>query len=123
MDIYDFKRRLKYVEENIKNSSISKENKNIIFDYERQLFIKEFGIARIERCLSVLKLTSEKLNKDLGSLEKEDIETFLEWIQRRDVEDWTKYTYKQIFKTFLKNTGRYSSLGTCLRSFSIAKRR
>ncbi len=106
MDIHDFKRRLKYVEENTKNSSISEANKKIIFDYERQLFIKEFGMARIERCISVLKITSEKLKKDLDSLGKEDIETFLEWIQRRNIEDWTKYTYKQIFKTFLKNTGR-----------------
>jgi integrase/recombinase XerD len=37
---------------------------------------------------------------------KRNIEAFLEWIQRRNIEDWTKYTYKQIFKTFLKNTGK-----------------
>jgi hypothetical protein len=92
MDIYDFKRRLQSVEENIKISSISEKNKKIIFDYERQMLIKEF---RIERCISVLKITSEKLNRDLDCLEKEDIEAFLEWIQRRNIEDWTKYTYKQ----------------------------
>jgi integrase len=106
MDIYDYKRKLSSVEENIKNSSISERNKKIIFDYEKQLFIKEFGIARVERCISVLRIISEKLNKDLDSLEKEDIETFLEWIQRRNIEDWTKYTYKRIFKTFLKTTGK-----------------
>lgn len=106
MDIYDYKRKLSSVEENIKNSSISEKNKKIIFDYEKQLFIKEFGMARIERCISVLRIISEKLNKDLDSLEKEDIETFLEWIQRRNIEDWTKYTYKRIFKTFLKTTGK-----------------
>jgi hypothetical protein len=50
MDIYDFKRRLQYVEENIKTSSISEKNKKLIFDYERQMLIKEFSIARIERC-------------------------------------------------------------------------
>jgi len=94
MDIYDYKRKLISVEENIKNSSISERNKKIIFNYEKQLFIKEFGLARIERCISVLKIICEKLNKDLDSLEKEDIETFLEWIQRRNIEDWTKYTYK-----------------------------
>jgi integrase len=106
MDIYDYKGKLKCVEENIKNSSISEHNKNIIFDYERQLFIREFSIARIERCISVLKIISEKLNKDLDCLDKADIETFLEWIQRRNIEDWTRYTYKQIFKTFLKNIGK-----------------
>lgn len=106
MDIYDYKRKLISVEENIKNSSISEKNKKIIFDYEKQLFIKEFGIARIERCISVLKIISEKLNMDLDSLDKKDIETFLEWIQRRNIEDWTKYTYKLIFRTFLKNTGK-----------------
>ncbi len=106
MDIYDFKRRLKYTEESIKNSSISEKNKIIIFDYEKQLLIKEFSIGRIDKCISVLKIISEGLNKNLDSLEKEDIETFLEWIQRRNVEDWTKYSYKQIFKTFLKRTGK-----------------
>jgi hypothetical protein len=90
MDIYDFKRRLQSVEENIKISSISEKNKKIIFNYERQMLIKEFSIARIERCISVLKITSEKLNRDLDCLEKEDIEAFLEWIQRRNIEDWTK---------------------------------
>ncbi len=61
MDIYDYKRKLSSVEENIKNSSISERNKKIIFDYEKQLFIKEFGMARIERCISVLRIISEKL--------------------------------------------------------------
>ena len=77
MDIYDFKRRLQYVEENIKNSSIGQKNKKIIFDYERQLFIKEYSIARIEKYLYTLNIISEKINKDLDSLEKVDIETFL----------------------------------------------
>lgn len=39
-------------------------------------------------------------------MEKEDIETFLEWLQRKYIEDWTKYTYKQIFRIFLKNAGK-----------------
>ncbi len=106
MDIYDSDRRLKRVEENIRISSISEQNKKIIFDYERQLFINEFGIARIERCISVLRIISEKLNKNLDSLEKQDIETFLEWMQRRNIEDWTRYTYKQIFRAYLKNAGK-----------------
>lgn len=106
MDIYDFKRKLQCAEENIKNSSISGKNKKIIFDYERQLFIKEYSIARIEKYLYTLKIISEKINKDLDSLEKTDIETFLEWVQRKDIADWTKFTYKQIFKTLLKNIGK-----------------
>jgi hypothetical protein len=76
MDIYDFKKRLQCVEENIKISSISEKNKKIIFDYERQMFIKEFSIARIERCILVLKITSEKLSKDLDCLEKEILKLF-----------------------------------------------
>ncbi len=106
MDIYGYEGILKRAEENIRNASISGNNKKIIFDYERQLFIKEFSKARIERCISVLRIISGKLNKDLDSLEKEDIYSFLEWVQRKDIADWTKYTYKQIFKTFLKQTGK-----------------
>jgi len=106
MDIYGLKRNLVGAEEKIKKSSISEQNKKIIFDYEKKLFIKEFGIARIERCISILRIISENLNTNLDSLEKEDIENFLEWLQRKDVEDWTKYTYKQIFRIFLKNAGK-----------------
>lgn len=77
-----------------------------ISDYKRQLFIKELSIARIDKHLSVLKKTMETINKDFDCLDKEDIYCFLEWVQRRDIEDWTKYTYKQIFKMFLKHMGK-----------------
>ncbi len=42
------------------------------------MFINEFSIARIERCIYVIGLISEKLNKDLDLLEKEDIEESLQ---------------------------------------------
>ncbi len=54
MDIYDFKRRLQSVEENIKISSISEKNKKIIFNFEKQMFIKELSMPRIERCISII---------------------------------------------------------------------
>jgi len=41
MDIYGLKRNLVGAEEKIKKSSISEQNKKIIFNYEKQLFIKE----------------------------------------------------------------------------------
>jgi integrase len=106
MDIYDYKKRLEKVEKMVRNSSISEKSKKIIFDYEKQMFIREFSIPRIERCTYIIGKISEKLDKDLDCLEKEDIEGFLGWIQRQDVKDWTKYTYKQIFKTFLKRLGK-----------------
>ena len=106
MDIYDYKKRLEKVENKIRNSSISDKNKKIIFNFEKQMFIKELSMPRIERCISIIGIISEKLGKDLDCLEKEDIEEFLEWIQRRDIKDWTKHTYKQVFKTYLKKTGK-----------------
>ncbi len=106
MDIHDYKKRLEKVEQRIRNSSISERNKKIIFDYERQMFIKEFSTARIERCLSIVGMIGEKFKKDLDRLEKDDIEVFLEWVQRKDITDWTRYTYKQVFKTFLKKIGQ-----------------
>lgn len=101
MDIYGLKKNLIGAENKIRNSSISGQNKKIIFDYEKQLFM--FGTPRIERSISILRIISEKLNKQLDSLEKEDIETFLEWLQRKEIEDWTKYTYKQI-QTHIPNS-------------------
>ena len=106
MDIHDYKKRLEKVEKRIRNSSISEKNKKIIFDYEKQMFIREFSLPRIERCIYIIGIISEKLDKDLDCLEKEDIEGSLEWIQRKDITDWTKYTYKQVFKTFLKKLGK-----------------
>ena len=106
MDIHDFKTRLERTEKRIQCAAFSEKNKKIISDYKRQLFIKELSIARIDKHLSVLKKTMERLNKDFDCLDKEDIYCFLEWVQRRDIEDWTKYTYKQIFKMFLKHMGK-----------------
>jgi integrase/recombinase XerD len=106
MDIHDYKKRLERVEEKVRKSNLSEKNKKILFDFERQLFIKEFTTARIETYLSVLRVICEKTNKDLDSFEKEDIELFLEWLQRRDLADWTKYSYKMCFKSFLKANGK-----------------
>lgn len=106
MDIHNFKLRLERTEKRIQCAAFSEKNKKIIFDYKRQLFIKELSVARIDKCLSVLNKIGERLNKDFDCLDKEDIYSFLEWVQRRDIADWTKYTYKQVFKTFLKNTGK-----------------
>ncbi|MCX9009642.1 MAG: site-specific integrase [Candidatus Methanoperedens sp.] len=106
MDIHDFKVRLERTEKRIQNAAFSEKNKKIISDYKRQLFIKELSIAGIDKHLSVLKKTGERLNKDFDCLDKEDVYSFLEWVQRRDIEDWTKYTYKQIFKMFLKYMGK-----------------
>ncbi len=54
MDIHDYKKRLEKVEKRIRNSNISEKNKKIIFDHEKQMFIKEFSIARIERCIYII---------------------------------------------------------------------
>ena len=106
MDIHDFKTRLERTEKRIECSAFSDKNKKIISSYKRQLFIKELSIARIDKHLSVLKKIGERLNKDFDCLDKEDVFTFLEWVQRRDIEDRTKYTYKQIFKMFLKHMAK-----------------
>jgi len=106
MDIHNYKKRLERVEEKVRKSNLSEKNKKILFDFERQLFIKEFTTARIETYLSVLRVICEKLNKDLDSVEKEDIELFIEWLQRKDLADWTKYSYKMCFKSFLKANGK-----------------
>jgi cell division control protein 6 len=55
-------------------------------------------------------LFCEKLNKDLDLFEKEDIELFLEWLQRKDLADWTKYSYKMCFKSFLKLAEIYKKM-------------
>ena len=102
MDIHDYKKKLERVEQRIRDSKLGEKNKKIIFDYEKKMFINDFSYPRIERCISLIWIISEKLNKDLDCLEKEGIETVLEWIQRKDITDWTKHTYKQVFKTFLK---------------------
>ena len=70
MDIYDYKKRLEKVENKIRNSSISDKNKKIIFNFEKQMFIKELSMPRIERCISIIGIISEKLGKDLDCLEK-----------------------------------------------------
>ncbi len=69
MDIYDYKKRLEKVEKGIRDSRISESSKKIIFDYEKQMFIREFSIARIERCTYIIGKISEKLDKDLAPIQ------------------------------------------------------
>jgi len=46
-----------------------------------------------------------KVKQRSRSLEKEDIELFLEWMQRKDLADWTKYSYKCVLKVFSRPMG------------------
>ncbi len=78
MDIHNFKLRLERTEKRIRCAAFSEKNKKIIFDYKRQLFIKELSVARIDKCLSVLQKIGERLNKDFDCLDKEDIYSFLD---------------------------------------------
>lgn len=102
MDIHDFKSRLERTEKRIQRAAFSDKNKRIISDYQRQLFIKELSIARVDKHLTVLKKIGERIEKDFDCLDKDDIYAFLEWIQRRNITDWSKYGYKQVFKAFLR---------------------
>ncbi len=106
MDIHKYKRRLTASELKISESNISQANKKIIFDFERQLFLKELSPGRIENYLFVLGRIAEKTNKNLDSLDKADIELVLEGMHRADLSAYTIKNYKTCLKGFLKLNGK-----------------
>jgi hypothetical protein len=56
IDIHNMKRRLSLVEAALQLANIPREDKDLIYDFENQMFADGLGIARIAKYLQSLKV-------------------------------------------------------------------
>ncbi len=100
--LYDHEIDLRSTEERIKRSSISEENKRLIFEFESYCFAQGLKIARVLKHLTELKVWTEMLGKDFKAATKSDVMKLVEYIERSDRAARTKEDYKVLIRKFFR---------------------
>lgn len=93
--------RLKTAEKDLKNSDLSKTNKNLISDFVRfKKTAHRIGKARQTKYHQNLRILAQTLDKDFDKAERPDIENLVEKVYNWDYSKWTKRVYLIILKSF-----------------------
>ncbi len=102
--IYDHRKALENVIENIKrNIEISMENKTLMFEFRDDCLAQNIGLARIIKCLYILKNISIWHKKDFVAYKNEDVKALLAKIEVMDnYSPRTKVDYRGVIKKFFK---------------------
>ena len=101
-DIHNYDRELEKGRDAVKKASISERNKEIIFEFEKYLIVRNISKPRIIKYLGELRRTAIKLGKDLDKANKQDIIDLVCDMQQGSYTEWTKKTNKAVLKRFYK---------------------
>lgn len=84
----------------IKSQDINPENKELILNFQNHCISKGLSFFRTSKYLTQLKTITKRINKPLKTTTKEDIEGFLNWLQRSDYAENTKSDFKTALRVF-----------------------
>lgn len=101
IDIHNFKRRLSRVEAALQGGNIPRADKDIIYEFENQLFADGLGNARIAKYLQSLKRLYDLTPWSVQRANVKAIRALLAHIERSDWTAWTKHDYKLTLKRYL----------------------
>ncbi len=103
MDIHNYKRRLERTFENIKKSKeISNENRKIIIRFHDGCFADGLSICKIERYIYELFRLAKTISKDLDKLTKQDLQSIVAELEKKEWSPHSKQTYKVLLKKFYR---------------------
>lgn len=100
-DIHNFKRRLDRAEAALQLADIPRADKDLIYEFENQMFADGLGIARITKYLASLKALYKLAPLSIQSVTQKDITAILARIERSDWQAWTKHDYKLALRKYL----------------------
>jgi integrase/recombinase XerD len=100
--LYNHEKNLKSAEERIRNSSITEENKQLIFEFESFCFAEGLKIARVLKHMTELKILAEMAGQDFRSISKQDMILLVGQIERKDRSERTKQDYKTLIRKFFR---------------------
>lgn len=106
-DIHNAKKRLDSYIEKIKNSKISKRNKQLILEFQDECVSQGLSDARVLFYTVKLLMISRIINKDLDKLNEKDLKALVRKIERRDYTEWTKHGYRITIKKFYQWLEKY----------------
>lgn len=86
----------------VKKNVSSEKNKEAIFSFEKDCIVRGITKARIIKYLYSLKLIDQYFKKDFDKVTKEDIINFVALLEKRNISEWTRHSYKVVLKRFFK---------------------
>jgi integrase/recombinase XerD len=101
IDIHNFKRRLSRVEAALQRANIPREDKDLIYEFENQMFADGLGIARIAKYLASIKAIYKLAPWSVQRTSQKEITAILAKVERSDWKDWTKHDYKLALRKYL----------------------
>lgn len=101
IDIHNMKLRLSRAEAALQLANIPREDKDLIYDFENQMFADGLGIARIAKYLASLKALYKLQAWSVQHVTNRDITAILARIERQDWMPWTKHDYKLALRKYL----------------------
>jgi integrase/recombinase XerD len=101
IDIHNMKLRLSRAEAALQLADIPREDKDLIYDFENQMFADGLGIARIAKYLASLKALYKLQAWSVQHVTSRDITALLARIERSDWMPWTKHDYKLALRKYL----------------------
>lgn len=109
MPTNDYDKRMASLEKRILNADMSEANREIIWEFKRDLEVQDYSIGRIYKLLNYLKIIAEHIEFNFKEAAIDDIKNTVAWLNKRDVADATKVDTKTILKQFYKwlNNGEY----------------
>jgi len=110
MPTIDYEPKLARAEKRIEESDeISDSNRELLWDFKRDLELRNYSKGRIYKLISYMKLIAEHADFDLENATEENIKDVVAWLNRRDVSKVTKNDTRTILKMFYKwlNGGSY----------------
>ena len=81
---------------------LNNRNSQIVLDYLRYKESQNLSHHRLARILDFMFALVNYWKKDFDKLSQEDLEAIAIWINQSNWKGWTKYTYTNIFKNFVK---------------------
>jgi len=103
MDIHNYKRRLETTEKKIQNSDeFSKKNKEITKGFINDLIATNIGAAKASRYLTDVIKFNRMLGKDFDTANRDDIKRVFADLNRTDLSEETKRSFKIMVRKFYK---------------------
>jgi integrase/recombinase XerD len=101
IDIHNLKRRLSRASAALQLADIPRADKDLIYDFENQMFADGLGNARIAKYLASLKALYKLTSWSVQGVTSRDITALLARIERSEWMPWTKHDYKLALRKYL----------------------
>jgi len=105
-DIHNYTRKYELALKLLRQSNISKRNKQLIEKFCNDCISQGITAGRVQKYAFILRKIAEWLGKDFDKATEEDLKKIVAIINTSPFTNWTKYDYKRSIKKFFRWLGK-----------------